>query len=86
MPQDVLHRHLTHRRHSLAGFFMIGRHAHVREHRQVLADRIGHQHLPSSNSCISATELIGLVIDAMLKIASLVIGAFASLSRQPIAS
>ncbi len=41
---------------------------------------------PSSNSCISATEAIGLVIEAMLKIVSFAIGAPASLSRQPIAS
>jgi hypothetical protein len=41
---------------------------------------------PSSKSCISATEVIGLVIEAMLKIAPLVIGASASLSRNPTAS
>ena len=39
--------------------------------------------LPSSNNCISATEAMGLVIDAMLKMVSRVIGALASLSRQP---
>src|SRR5258706_6351496 len=41
---------------------------------------------PSSTSCISATDDIGLVIEAMLKIASFGIGVFVCGSRWPIAS
>ena len=39
--------------------------------------------LPSSTSIMAATVVMGLVIDAMRKIVSLVIGALASLSRKP---
>src|SRR5436190_12288730 len=42
--------------------------------------------LPSSTRIMAATETIGLVIEAMRKIASVFIGALASLSRKPKAS
>ena len=76
---QLAHRHRARRWH----LTLAGRHGQAVELGNVLRHRSSRAHLPSSQSIIMATPMIGLVIDAIRKIVSFVTGARVSRSRTP---